>query len=141
MTSLQKRMAAKVLKVGISRVWLDPAKREDIEKAVTKWDIRKLIKQNAIKALPEKLHRPKERVKKRKGTGRRKGGKYSIVSRKRRWISTIRPLRELLKELKSSGQIDNPTYKKMRLLAKGGVFRSRAHLRLYLEQHHLLKGK
>ncbi len=139
MTSLQKRLAAKVLKVGMSKVWLDPAKREDIEKAVTKWDIRKLIKQSAIKALPEKLHMPKVRIKKRKGTGRRKGGKYSIVTRKRRWISTIRPLRELLKELKASSQIDNPTYKKMRLLAKGGMFRSRAHLRLYLEQHHLLK--
>lgn len=139
MTSLQKRMAAKVLKVGISRVWLDPSKLKDIEKAVTKWDIRKLIKQNAIKALPEKLHRPKIRIKKRRGIGRRKGGKYAIVPRKRRWISTIRPLREFLTELKASGQIDNPTYKKMRLLSKGGMFRSRTHLRLYLEQHHLLK--
>lgn len=139
MVSLQKKLAGKVLKVGISRVWLDPAKREDIAKAITKWDIRKLIKQGAIKALPEKLHRPKERVKKRKGTGSRKGRKYAIISRKRRWISTIRPLRRFLKELKSSNQIDNQTYKKMRLLAKGGVFRSRSHLKTYLEQHNLLK--
>ncbi len=141
MSSLQKRMAAKVLKVGISRVWLDPSKLKDTEKAVTKWDIRRLIKQNLIKALPEKLHRPKLRIKKRRGAGRRKGGKYSIVPRKRRWISTIRPLRELLKELKASGQIDNVVYRKMRLLSKGGMFRSRAHMKLYLEQHHLLKEK
>jgi len=141
MVSLQKKLAARILKVGVSRVWLDPAKLKDIEKAVTKWDIRKLIKQNVIKALPEKLHRPKERIKGKKGVGSRKGGKYSIVSRKRRWISTIRPLREFLKELKLSGQIDNRTYKKMRLLAKGGVFRNRAHLKTYLEQHDLLKKK
>ena len=141
MVSLQKKLAAKVLKVGVSRVWLDPNKREDIEKAVTKWDIRKLMKQGAVKALPEKLHKPREKVKKRKGTGRKKGGKFSILPRKRRWISTIRPLRALLKEMKISGQIDNQTYRRMRLLAKGGVFRNRSHMKTYMEQHDLLKKK
>jgi large subunit ribosomal protein L19e len=141
MASLQKRLASKVLKVGVSRVWIDPEKREDVEKAITKWDIRKLVKKGDIKALPEKLHRPKERTKKKRGMGSRKGKKYSIVPRKRRWISTIRPLRRLLKELKSSGEIDNQTYRRMRLLAKGGMFRSRSHLRTYLEQHDLLKKK
>lgn len=141
MASLQKRLASKVLKVGVSRVWIDPENREDVEKAITKWDIRKLAKRGIIKALPEKLHRPKERTKKKRGLGSRKGKKYSIVPRKRRWISTIRPLRRFLKELKSSGEIDNRTYRRIRLLAKGGMFRSRSHLRTYLEQHDLLKKK
>ena len=132
MASLQKRLAAKVLKIGVSRVWLDPEKGGGIEKAITKWDIRKLVKKGSIKALPEKLHRPKERTKKKRGFGSRKGKKYSIVPRKRRWISTIRPLRRLLKEMKSSGEIDNQTYRKIRLLAKGGMFRSRSHLKTYL---------
>ncbi len=141
MVSLQKKLAAKVLKVGISRVWIDPGKMEDVEKAITKWDIRKLVKKGVIKTLPEKLHKPKERVKKKRGIGSRKGGKHSIVSRKRKWISTIRPLRRLLKELKSSEEIDNRTYRKMRLLTKGGMFRSRSHLRTYLKQHVMLKKK
>ena len=135
MSSLQKKLAAKVLKVGVSRIWIDPAKREDVEKAITKWDIRKLIKRGIIKALPSKLHKPKDRTKNKRGAGSRKGKKYSIVPRKRKWIATIRPLRRFLKDLKSSGEIDNRTYRKMRLLTKGGVFRNRSHLRTYLEQH------
>jgi len=140
MVSLQKKLAAKVLKVGKSRIWIDPTKREDVEKAITKWDIRRLIKKGIIKELPEKVHKSKD-IRKRRSLGSRKGGKYSIVPRKRKWISTIRPLRRLLKELKLSGEIDNQTYKRMRLLAKGGMFRSRHHLRTYLEQHNLLKKK
>jgi len=136
---LQRRLAADILKVGKSRVWLDPTKMGEIEKAITRADVRKLIKKGYIKALPEKIHMPKEKRKKKKGLGSRKGTKFSRLSRKRRWISTVRALRNMLRELKSSGQIDNRTYRKLRLLVKGGMFRSRSHLRTYLEQHDLLK--
>lgn len=139
MPSLQKKLAAQILKVGESRIWLDPSKQKDIEAAITKADIRKLIQKGYIKALPEKLHKPKERRKKRKGPGSRKGAKGAILSAKRRWILTVRPLRKMLKELRDSGQIDKQTYKKLYKLVKGGMFRSRAHLKIYLEQHGLLK--
>lgn len=141
MDSLQKRLAAKVLKVGKSRVWLDPKKMKDIEKAITRIDIKKLIKQNSIRVLPEKLHVRKLVKKERLGRGRKKGSKYAKLSKKDRWMATVRPLRRMLKELKTSQEIDNPTYKKMRGLVKGGMFRSRTHLRLYLEQHGLMKKK
>lgn len=139
MSSFQKELAAKILKVGVSRVWLDPTKMKDIEKGVTAIDIRKMIKKNMIKALPAKLHRPKEKQKRRKGRGSRKGAMYAIIPRKTRWISTVRPLRRYLKELKTSNQIENSTYRKMRMLVKGGMFRNKSHLRVYLDQHELLK--
>lgn len=141
MSSLQKKLAARILKVGESRVWLDPSKTKDIEAAITKIDIRKLIKQGAIKALPEKVHKPREKKKRRKGTGRKKGSMFAKVTAKERWISTVRPLRKMLKELRASQQIDKPTYRKLYLLVKGGMFRSRSHLKIYLEQHGLLKKK
>jgi large subunit ribosomal protein L19e len=141
MSSIQKRLAAKVLKVGESRVWLDPTKIKDIEKAITKADIRKLILQGAIKALPEKIKKREKKEKARKGPGRRKGGKYSILSRKTRWILTVRSLRKMLKELREAGKIDKSTYRKVYKLIKGGMFRSRAHLKLYLEQYGLLEEK
>jgi large subunit ribosomal protein L19e len=140
MVGFQKKLAAKVLKAGVSRVWLDPNKMKDIDKAITRIDIKKLIKQNAIKALPQKLNLPKEK-RGRKGIGSRKGSKFAVWPRKRRWIHTVRPLRKMLSELKASTQIDNPTYNKMRLMVKGGMFRSKHHLRIYLEQHDLLKVK
>lgn len=138
MTSFQKKLAAKVLKVGVSRVWMDPAKMKDAENAITRTDIRKLIGKGSIKALPEKLHIKKEKRRK-KGIGSRKGRKFAIVPQKRRWIRVVRPLRRMLSELKDSQQIENTTYKKMRSLVKGGMFRSKHHLRIYLEQHDLIK--
>jgi large subunit ribosomal protein L19e len=139
--SLQKKLAAKILKVGESRVWLDPKQNKDIEAAITSADIRKMILKGYVKALPEKLHRPRERTKSKKGPGRRKGARYSIVSAKEKWMSTVRPLRRMLKELKDSKQIDNRTYRRLYLLVKGGMFRSRSHLRIYMEQHDLIKKK
>lgn len=141
MSNLQRRLAAKILKVGKEKVWMDPKKREDISKAITRADVRRLILKKYIKKKLGKIKRQKEVRVKRKGHGSRKGTKHSIIGRKGKWIQTIRPLRRELKEMKASGKIDNFTYNQMRSLAKGGMFRSRSHLRLYLEQHGLLKKK
>jgi large subunit ribosomal protein L19e len=141
MSSIQKRLAAKILKVGESRIWLDPTKIKDIEKAITKADVRKLILQGAIKALPKKIKKREKKEKAKKGPGRRKGGKYAKLPRKTRWILTVRPLRKMLKELRDSGQIDKLTYRKIYKLIKGGMFRSTTHLKIYMEQHGLLKKK
>ncbi|MEM5829639.1 MAG: 50S ribosomal protein L19e [Candidatus Aenigmatarchaeota archaeon] len=139
MSNLQKKLAAQILKVGESRVWLDPSKQKEIEAAITKADVRKLIQKGYIKALPEKIHKPKEEGRKKRGPGSRKGASGAIMPRKRRWISTVRPLREMLKELRDEGKIDRATYHMLYKLVKGGMFRSRSHLKIYLEQHDLIK--
>lgn len=139
MANIQKKLAAKILKTGISKVWMNSEKMKDIEKAITKWDIRKLIKKGDIKKLPEKIRFKSEAKKRKRKSGSREGKKYSIVSRKRRWISKIRPQRRMLKELKKSSQLDTANYRKLYNLAKGGMFRSRAHLKLYIEQNNMLK--
>jgi large subunit ribosomal protein L19e len=138
MSSLQKKLAARILKVGETKVWLDPTKTKDIEAAITKIDIRKMVQKGYIKALRGKIERTKPKSR-RKGAGRRKGSKFAKVSSKRRWITTIRPLRAMLRDLRSSKQIDNLTYRRLYLLVKGGMFRSRTHLRIYLEQHGIIK--
>ncbi|MEM5834399.1 MAG: 50S ribosomal protein L19e [Candidatus Aenigmatarchaeota archaeon] len=138
MTRLQRRLAAKILKVGESRVWLDPTRKKEIDEAITAADIRKLIKKGAIKVLPEKVKKPKEKKKRGK---LRKGAKYAVVSRKERWVSTVRALREMLKEMKSKREIDNVTFKRLYRLVKGGMFRSKSHLKIYLEQHDLIKKR
>lgn len=141
MPNLQKRLAAKILKVGKSKVWMDPTKAKDISQAITRADVRRLILKKIVKKLPGKIRMPREKVERKRTEGKRKGSKHSIIDSKTKWINTIRPLRRELKELKSTKQIDNSTYKQMRKLTKGGMFRSRAHLRLFLEQHGLLKKK
>lgn len=137
---LQKRLAANILKVGQSRVWLDPSKQSEIKNAITKRDIRNLIKKGYIKKVLPKLKMPKGK-RKRRGEGSLKGKKYSRLSKKRRWILLIRSLRKYLKELKEEGKIDNKTYRYLRRLAKGGMFRSRAHVKLFIDQKGLWKNE
>ena len=50
----QRRMASTLLKCGANRVWLDHDRIDEIAKAVTKDDIRVLIRGKAIKSKQEK---------------------------------------------------------------------------------------
>ena len=67
----QKGLAAKVLKIGVNRVWFDPFRLEDIKQAITRADIKELVKDKAIK---RKLiaKKAKKKIRKRKGKGRTK---------------------------------------------------------------------
>jgi len=139
---LQRRLAAEVLKCGKNRIWFDPEALEDISTASTKEDIRELIEKGAIKKKAVKgicRARINElRIKKRKGRrsgyGSRKGKKTARMPRKRLWILRIRALRRRLRELKASGQIDGRTYRILYRKAKGGEFRSVAHLNAYIQE-------
>ncbi len=144
----QRRLASELLKVGMNRVWFDPEATEEIEAAVTRDDIRALIADGVIKARPIKgtsrgrarkiaLQKAKGR---RRGHGSRKGSKGARFPRKRRWIVTIRALRKELSSLKEKGEITPSTYRRLYLLAKGGTFKSRAHLKHYIKEQGLIKG-
>jgi large subunit ribosomal protein L19e len=139
--TLQKNLAAKILKVGKSKVWIDPAKLKDAQSAITRIDVKKLIKQGVIKKVRGKVRMPAKALRKRHGPGSRKGAKYSRLRRKRKWINTVRPLRRMLQQLKADDSIDNRTFRKLYMLVKGGQFRSRSHLGIYLKQHGILKEK
>ncbi|HWG90328.1 MAG TPA: 50S ribosomal protein L19e [Candidatus Thermoplasmatota archaeon] len=143
----QKRLAAAVLGRGESGVWLDPLKTDEIAEAVTRQDIRALIKKGVIRpvqkigvsrARANKIAEQKEKGR-RKGPGSRKGKQGARDPRKRRWIRTIRPLRALLKELRDGGKIQTIQYRRLYLQAKGGRYRSRANLLYNLKTEGILK--
>ena len=46
--NLQKKLAAKVMKCGVNKVWIDP-KNEKVKQAITRRDIRRFIKEGIIK--------------------------------------------------------------------------------------------
>ncbi len=136
----QRRMAASILKCGKNRVWMDQDRLDEIAQAVTKDDIRVLIKGDAIQS-KQKIGISKGRKRyvmnqkqkgRRRGHGSRKGAKYARFPRKRRWIKTIRPLRSLLKELRSEEVITPTIYRRYYLKAKGGEFRSRRHMKSHM---------
>ena len=144
--STKRRMAASILKVGKGRVWLDPEEAGDIEEAVTRDDIRGLIHDGVIQAKPKigtsrgranfkKAQKAKGR---RSGHGSRKGAKGARLPKKRKWISQIRPIRKTLLELREAKKIDSATHRKLYGMAKGGIFKSKAHLNMYLLEKKLI---
>jgi large subunit ribosomal protein L19e len=148
MTSLanQRRLAAEVMDIGVYRVWLDPESLGDIAEALTRDDIRKLIEEGKIGKRPvkgvsrgraRKLHEARA-YGHRKGHGSRSGAKGARRPTNDLWIKKIRALRRRLKELRDNNTIDVSTYRRLYLRAKGGEYRSRAHLDAHIEQ---LKGK
>ncbi|HDQ15495.1 MAG TPA: 50S ribosomal protein L19e [Bacteroidetes bacterium] len=143
----QKRMAADLLKCGVNRVWMDQDRLEEIAKAVTKDDIRVLIRGKAIKCRPiqgissgRKKYIAKQKEKgRRRGHGSRKGAKYARQPKKERWIKTIRPIRAYLKSLRDENKIDKTTYRRYYGKAKGGEFRSKHHLKTHMLSDGILK--
>lgn len=143
----QKKIAADILKCSPKRVHFDQGALESISEAITKEDLRVLIKEGVISKKPVKgqsrVRANKRLVQKRKGRrsgpGTRKGKKTARLSGKDSWMARIRAQRKLLKELKESEAIDGPTYRDLYAKAKGGFFRSRRHINLYIDEHNMRK--
>ena len=138
-------MAAKILKCGESRVWLDPTRVADIEEAITSEDIRHLIKDGMVARKPKKglssFRKNKIAAQKKKGRRHSRGSVKGKTAnqKKQTWMKTVRSIRRLLKELKSGGRIDNNTYRDIYTKSKSGYFRSKAHVMNYLERNNLLQ--
>ena len=48
----RKRIIASMLKIGETRVWIDPERLSDVKEAITKADLRNLVRDGAIKIKP-----------------------------------------------------------------------------------------
>ncbi len=136
----QKRLAAALLKVGVTRVWMDPERLEDIATAITREDIRGLIAEGVVKrravvgisrgrARARDIKRAKGH---RKGHGSRRGAAGARAPKKEQWMRKIRAQRKVLKEMREEKTIDAHNYRILYRKAKGGEFRNVAHLKSYI---------
>lgn len=145
--SAQRRMAAEILKCGENRVYLDPYLIEDIKMAITREDIRNLVKEGIIQKKYKKgisnYRKKVQHERKKKGLGRglgkRKGKKGARTPKKRLWIKKIRPLRRELKKMRDRKLITTTTYRKLYRNAKGGMFNSVSQLNRYINDKELLR--
>jgi large subunit ribosomal protein L19e len=145
----QRRLAAQILKVGQERVWIDPNRIEDVEAAITREEIRKLIHEGVIKPLKEKgVSRARARVvheKKKKGLrrglGSRSGAAQAKISKKEAWMNKVRALRKRLRELKANKTITESTYRKLYTMVKSGRFTSIADMERYIKVHDLWRKR
>jgi len=143
----QKRMAAEILKCGENRVYFDPYLIEDIRMAITREDVRNLIKEGVISkkykqgiSKHRKLIRHDRKKKGRaRGLGKRKGKKYARSPKKKTWMAKIRPQRRELKKLRDRKMITPATYRILYKNAKGGMFNSVAQMNRYIREKELIK--
>lgn len=145
--TIQKRLAAQIFKCSPKNVWLDSDRSKEIKEAITKIDIKNLIKEGMIarqkiphqsRANARKSHAQK--VKGRKsGKGSRKGSPNARLKDKVKWMQRIRSIRIVLKELKDNSRISASTYRKLYAKAKGGFFRNKRHIKLYIKEHDLIQ--
>lgn len=145
----KKKLAAKLLKTSVHKIKFAPDALEDIQKALTRSDIRGLIAVGKVWKDPINEHSRagarKNAAQKKKGRrtnrGSRKGKKYSVVDRKTTWINRVRIQRDFLQLLRDKGLISTENFRMIYLKIKGGFFRNKRHLKLYLNDYKLLQPK
>ena len=147
---VQKRIAAAVMNCSPKRVCFDSTKLKEIKEAITRADIRGLIidgfitkkRKNGISNFHSKAIKIQKKKGKRKGQGSRKGRATARTPRKETLMKAVRLQRRILSYMKEHNEINNQTYWELYRKIKGGFFRSKRHLQLYISERKLtLAGK
>lgn len=152
---MQKKLAASVRSISTKRVRLDLDRLEalgltieNLKEAITKRDIKNYIGNGVIKILPaygtSKSRIRKNLIQRRKGKqrgfGRRKGKMTARNPRKAEWIRDIRKQRAFIKLLRVKSIIENDVYKNLYMKVKGGFFRNKNHIKIYIKEHGLVRN-
>jgi len=130
---VQKRLAAKVLKCGKGRIWMDPNEATEIGLAKSRRSVKKLAKDGYIVKKQTVTHsRSKarawdaaKRLGRHMGIGKRQGGKNARMPTKLFWIRRQRALRRLLKKLRKNKKVDKNLYRKFYMGAKGNLYKNK----------------
>jgi len=138
-------MASEILKCGQNRIYVDQDYTDDILMAITREDIRNLIKTGIIKKRKKigisrvraNIRHERKKLGRGRGFGKRKGKATARTPSKRKWINTIRPQRRELKLLRNEGKIERSTYRILYKRTKGGSFKSVATMRRFLTENKL----
>ncbi len=137
----QKRLAASLLGGGLNRVWIDPEENDRVQSAITRDEVKSLIREGRISLLPKTgvsrgRHRAKSGHRKRAGSrkGSQKPGKVA-------WVLKIRAIRRHLRWLRDKRQLTPGSYATLLGMAKGGAFRSGSHVDEYVKARQLVKKR
>ncbi len=145
----QRRLAARIMKIGQNRVWIDPERNDDVESAITREEIKKLVHEKVIAAVAiqgvsrgrAKTIQAKKRRGRRKGPGSKSGTPKAVITKKEAWMTKIRSLRKRLRELKAGRVITETTYRQTYMIAGSGRFGSVADMERYLKAHELWRKR
>jgi large subunit ribosomal protein L19e len=143
---LQRKLAARAYRCSPQRVRFATERLNEIKEAITIYDVRALINKGAIERINKQgVSRGRARINqkqkakgRRRGHGSRKGRAGARQHTKETWMNRIRLQRKFLNELREHKKIKNEVYRSLYQKAKGGFFRSKRHIKLYLEENKLI---
>ena len=136
------------MRCSTDRVVFDTEKLADIKEAITKADIRSLVEQGVIRKIPTRgisrartnFVQQQKRKGKRKGHGSRKGSAGARTNKKRTWVNKVRLQRSYIQGLRLRKAIEQSQFVELYKKVKGGFFRSKRHMELYLTEQGILKA-
>jgi len=143
----KKILASKVLHCSPKKVKFNLENLEEIKEAITKEDMRSLFHNGAIIKINNRgvsRVRARKRIEqrrkgRRKGQGSRKGTRSARLRSKTEWMNKVRAQRNLLRGFREKAAISKKDYQLIYMKIKGGFFRSRRHINLYIKEHGMLK--
>ena len=137
----KKRLASRVIGVGVHRIRFDTDHLDDVADAITRENIRSLVTANTITVKSftgtskGRAHKKKAQRKKRGTTqGSKRGRKGARVGKKEVYVAKVRSLRRLLKIAKDRKDLTNPEFWALYKRVGGNTVRNKAHLRTLMEE-------
>ena len=137
----KRELIARVLDVGSNRIRFEPDKLDDISDAITREDMRSLIKNGTIwtikvKGISRSRAEKKLKTRRKHGTaaGSKKGKKTARAGKKEVYVKKTKAMRRHLKILKARNDINRETFWALYKRIKGGNVRSLSHLRDLVKQ-------
>ena len=138
-----KELAARILKVGVGRIFVDPTNLAKVSEAMTKDDVRTLIAERIIKKRASseqsrahaRLLAAKKQKGRRRGKGKRSGTKKVRTDQRKTWIGRVRSQRRTLRELaeKNPAAVKEKGYGDIYRKIKGNYFKGKKYLVEYVE--------
>ena len=131
-----RRLAAHVLGVGEKKIVITDGANERINEAITKDDVRQLIKDGVVKKRKRNehsrgrariLHEKRKKGRKR-GRGRRYGTKKARVQVKNKWKMSVRAQRKKLRDMRDKKMKLKISYREAYNRIKGGFFKEKKQL-------------
>jgi len=132
----KRELISRILGVGANRIRFEPDKLDDVVDAITREDLRSLIKNGTIwttKVKGTSRARAEEKLKTRRkrgiAPGSKKGKKTARTGKKELHVRRVRSMRYHLKVLKDRNEITRDVFWSIYKKIDGGHVRSLAHLR------------
>jgi len=136
-----RRLASRYLNVGTNKIKIKPEFVSKIKESITGEDIKGLILDKGIFKEIKGQSRGRARIlleKKKKGRkrgiGKRKGTSKARVNPKLLHIIKARSQRKYIRLLLDTQKISKETYRDLYKKIKGGYFRTKAHISIYLSK-------